>query len=234
MGLFINKGKHPDVFKNTEDIKDANQAFYERDYFSDLVNEQKKAYETLEQSLRALSAKNEHQDRNQTTRLQEIGGQLEDLQENIRKHEDYEEGLNEWLMNLDDKSNHIQATLEAEELVKKELLKQLQSVTQSNEAVRLQLGEFESANAQLTQKVNEQAEVQKQISEQLTSHEDTQQEVIKRMENQEALTDKILRQIEHIRSTLFERTSYLAEKIENSYKLTSSYVHHLMLPKEKK
>ncbi|CAM4078550.1 hypothetical protein [Lederbergia lenta] len=40
--------------------------------------------------------------------------------------------------------------------------------------------------------------------------------------------EKVVRQIDHIRSILFERMTYLAEKVENGYRLTSSYVYKLM------
>jgi hypothetical protein len=48
------------------------------------------------------------------------------------------------------------------------------------------------------------------------------------LDKQEALTEKIYRQLNHIRSILFERTNYLAEKMDEGYKLTSSYVYNLM------
>ncbi|MBI0577134.1 hypothetical protein IEC97_07155 [Neobacillus cucumis] len=53
-------------------------------------------------------------------------------------------------------------------------------------------------------------------------------QVLTRLDRQEALTEKILRQINHIRSILFERTNYLATKIEDGYKVTSTYVYKLM------
>ncbi|MDQ6597448.1 hypothetical protein E2K98_06635 [Bacillus salipaludis] len=57
-------------------------------------------------------------------------------------------------------------------------------------------------------------------------------QVLTRLDRQEALTEKILRQINHIRSILFERTNYLATKIEDGYKVTSTYVYKLMTGSE--
>lgn len=62
----------------------------------------------------------------------------------------------------------------------------------------------------------------------LLSRRDKQDEVLNRLEHQEALTEKITRQIEYFRSILFERTNYLAEKIESGYHHTSSYIANLM------
>ncbi len=73
-----------------------------------------------------------------------------------------------------------------------------------------------------------QEELQKQLAEKISKQEEFQTEVFTRLEQQEALTEKIFRQVNHIRSILFERTNYLAEKIDEGYKMTSSYVYNLM------
>ncbi|MEH7113880.1 hypothetical protein V7124_16015 [Neobacillus niacini] len=73
-----------------------------------------------------------------------------------------------------------------------------------------------------------QEELQKQLAEKIRKQEEFQTEVFTRLEQQEALTEKIFRQVNHIRSILFERTNYLAEKIDEGYKMTSSYVYNLM------
>src|SRR5699024_12866080 len=52
--------------------------------------------------------------------------------------------------------------------------------------------------------------------------------MLDRLENQEALMEKFHRQISEFRSILFERSSFLAEKIEDSYNLTSSYFYQLV------
>ncbi|WP_342430362.1 hypothetical protein [Neobacillus sp. FSL H8-0543] len=87
---------------------------------------------------------------------------------------------------------------------------------------------LQAANEQLATKINEQVELQKQFSQEFTKQEEFQTEVLSRLDKQEALTEKIYRQINHIRSILFERTNYLAEKMDEGYKITSSYVYNLM------
>lgn len=56
--------------------------------------------------------------------------------------------------------------------------------------------------------------------------------MLKRLDTQEALLDKLGRQLNHVRSILFERTNYLVDKIDEGYKLTSSYVYKLMTGSE--
>jgi hypothetical protein len=90
------------------------------------------------------------------------------------------------------------------------------------------LERYEVANHQLVLQLNKQLELQKEVAEKMTKQEEFQGGVLQRLDNQEALIDKISRQINHIRSILFERTNYLATKIDDGYKITSSYVYKLM------
>jgi hypothetical protein len=99
--------------------------------------------------------------------------------------------------------------------------------------LRNRLDRHEDTNHQLVLKMNQQLELQKEVAEKMTKQEEFQGEVLERLDNQEALMDKISRQINHIRSILFERTNYLATKIDDGYKLTSSYVYNLMTGSEK-
>lgn len=66
------------------------------------------------------------------------------------------------------------------------------------------------------------------MAQKLASQADFQTDVLTRLDNQEALTEKIYRQLNHIRSIIFERTNYLAAKVEEGYKITSSYIYKLM------
>jgi len=98
--------------------------------------------------------------------------------------------------------------------------------------LRQRLEHYEAANHQLVLQMNEQLELQKVVAEKMSKQEEFQGGVLQRLDNQEALLDKISRQINHIRSILFERTNYLATKIDDGYKITSSYVYRLMTGSE--
>ncbi|MFK9090600.1 hypothetical protein [Bacillus salipaludis] len=99
--------------------------------------------------------------------------------------------------------------------------------------LRNRLEENEEANHQLALQMNEQLELQKTAAEKMEKQEDLQGSVLKRLDNQDAILDKLARQVNHLRSILFERTNYLATKIEDGYKVTSSYVYKLMTGSEK-
>lgn len=258
MGLFINKNDHPEVFHNPGNIQESNQDFAKTDYLTVLIKGQKEAYESLLHSfydlknlhqqqetnqinqwndignqLKKLSENHQRQETNQINQWNEIGNQLKDLRENHHMQKEFESHVMDWLIKLDEENNKLQGILENEGQLKQEIMEKIHSVNQSTQEIMKRLEQYEATNQDLTQKINEQLDNHQQMAEQFTKQEDIQKEVLTRLDTQEALTEKILRQINHIRSILFERTNYLAEKIESGYKITSSYVYKLMTGSDK-
>ncbi|WP_066309173.1 hypothetical protein [Bacillus sp. FJAT-29814] len=134
-----------------------------------------------------------------------------------------------------------------ESLNKQELMEKVKQLSQSIEEMANRLEKNEMTNQLVLQQVNEQLELQKEtavkiseqeelqlkVAEKLEEQEERQTEVLTRLDTQEALVDKITHQLNHIRSILFERTNYLAGKIEEGYRVTSSYVYKLMTGTDK-
>lgn len=233
MGLYINKKGHPEVFQNPNNIHESNQGYAKIDYLSELIKGQKEAYESLHHSFHDLKNLHQQQENTQISQWKDIGKQLKELQENHHQQKEFESHVMEWLTKVDDENRKLQGMMENEGQLKQEMIEQITIISQSNQEIMNRLGQYESSNHELTLKINEQLEHHNQISEQFSKHEDVQNEVLTRLDSQEALTEKILRQINHIRSILFERTNYLAEKIESGYKVTSSYVYKLMTGSDK-
>ncbi|MCR2822492.1 hypothetical protein [Lederbergia panacisoli] len=225
MGLFINKNENPNVFKNNEQIRTHNQEFYKVDYLSELITQQREANEVLTHSFLDLKILYEQQEKTHTEQWTEIGDHLDELRDIHLKHEHFEGEVIEWLSKLNKKNAQM---IENEHALKQEWLEQMSKLSEMNEEIVNRLKKSESANEQLALKMKEQIELQKLMKEELSGQKDIQEQVSSRLENQEALTEKILREISHLRSVLFERASFLAEKIENGFKLTSAYVYNLM------
>ncbi len=138
----------------------------------------------------------------------------------------------EWLEKLDEKNSTLQLTIEDEVIFKQQMKNYMDTLNHSNSEVVNKLDKYGFANKQLELKVDEQLDLQNQLSQQISKQADTQMEVLNRLENQEALTEKVLRQIDYFRATLFERTNYLAEKIDTGYNYAVSYVSKIMTKNE--
>jgi hypothetical protein len=228
MGLFINKDKHPDVYKNNDRINESNQGSFKRNHLSELLEEQHTANEMLQHSFNELKDLFEKQGNKTANQWRYFGNRLYELKKGNQQHEKVESNMVEWLMKLDEKNSILQMTLENELKIKKDFIDRMNNLNHSNQEVVNRLDKFGLATDQLDLKVNEQLDLQKQMSFQGTKLEDKQNEVLKRMDSQEALTEKVSRQIDHFRSILFERTNYLAEKIDSGYNLTTLYFTKLM------
>lgn len=172
MGLYINKGKHPRVYKNKKKIHEPHQKMVRRDYLAEVIDEQYHANVSLLREIHEMKHQFLNQEVVQAKNWDKVVNQLNELSSNNQQHTEHEELI-----------IHLLKTQE---------------------------------------------ELQKQLSEKISKQEEFQTGVLNRLDQQEALTEKIFRQINHIRSILFERTNYLAEKIDEGYKITSSYVYNLM------
>lgn len=172
MGLYINKGKHPRVYKNKKKIHEPHQKMVRRDYLAEVIDEQYHANVSLLREIHEMKHQFLNQEVVQAKNWDKVVNQLNEISSNNQQHTEHEELI-----------IHLLKTQE---------------------------------------------ELQKQLSEKISKQEEFQTGVLNRLDRQEALTEKIFRQINHIRSILFERTNYLAEKIDEGYKITSSYVYNLM------
>lgn len=228
MGLFINHGHHPNVFKSQENIHAPNQGFVKYNSLTELLNEQQKANMELMKSIAELKSCSKQQEVVQKGHWNQIKHQMNALKENNLHREEFESQLVQRLKNLDEKSSHLQEIVENESLVTKSILEEINSLSESDREITDRLKENEVSNQVLSAQLNEQMDFQKEITEKLSIQEKHQVEVLKRLDTQEALTEKISRQLNHIRSIIFERTNYLAVKLEEGYKLTASHVYKLM------
>lgn len=228
MGLFINNRKHPDVFKNKQEIKAHNQSYTRKNFVTELVSEQQLFNEALKRSLADLKLRSMAQEKWHADQWHRVDNQLNDLWKSSQDHQNMENQIMESLRTINDKNAHLQTTLEGETLFKQEMIDQAQHLNETLSDITSRLEQQEEANQQLSRQLNEQLELQKETVEKMNNQGTFQEDVLKRLDNQEALTEKISRQVNHIRSILFERTNYLAAKIEDGYKVTSSYIYKLM------
>ncbi|ASK60996.1 hypothetical protein CFK37_01595 [Virgibacillus phasianinus] len=228
MALFINNGSHGDIYKNKGAIDEPNQSYFKRDHFEELVNGQLKVNESLNHSIHGLKVLYEKQENAQTGKWKEISNRLNELKRINVQHEKDQHYVLERLRNLESQNKKLEVTLANEQLSGKELMDQLNKLGNSHQAIVEQLETYCLENEVFKSKVNDQYELQHQMADRISQHEDAHGKVLDRLENQEALMEKVTRQIEYFRTILFERTNFLAEKIENGYHHTSSYIANLI------
>ena len=236
MGLYMNKSDHPDVYTNKKDISTSNKVYVRRNFLNDLLNEQQTTNHVLNETINELKSQYKQYKKTQNTKWKSVNRKIHYLNKSNQQHTETDNKILQQLDTLDEKNTDL-ITLLAESI-----LKQINHLTQSNKEISNRIEKTEAAKEQLFMGLTEQRLFQKEVVDRLANHEEIQKavieklahqeefqtEVLRRLDSQEALTEKIFRQINHIRSILFERTNDLATKIEDGYKLTSTYVYKLM------
>ncbi|MCP8970020.1 hypothetical protein [Ectobacillus ponti] len=240
MSLFMNHEHHPTLYKN-EHAATSNQKLARINSLTKLKSDQEAAAQLV---LAALSALQETQTTNHASLQHEMHGIREGQQLSTA-------AITQQLQHLQEKNATLQHALEQERAATNALLEEIGALRQNSESMAEQLEQERAATKtmaedihalksditeQLAKHETANEKLSAQLSEQLTMHEKTaqfQETVLQRLDQQEALTEKMSRQLQHIRSILFERTNYLAAKIEDGYKLTSAYVYKLMTGSDK-
>lgn len=252
----MNRDNHPDVYKNEGDLKEPNQSYYEYSPFTEMVNEQRKINDSLYRSFQELSQIYMNENHTHAAQWDEVNHHLFQLNSGNKQRQQFENHLMNQLAVLQEKDQQVKQILENESVIKQELINRINEISQTNQNIFHQLAQHESFEKQQTDQMSvmkddqkqlieqltkqalnqeqisdqlmKQVDYQEQMKSQMTKQTDYQEEVLSRLEKQEALIEKALRQLQHFRSIIYERSSYLAEKIEESYDLTSAYIYNYL------
>ncbi|WP_018930817.1 hypothetical protein [Gracilibacillus lacisalsi] len=191
MGLFINQSEHQGVFQHKEEIEDIpNQSYFKTDYFAEIIQAQKNFNESLTKEVKDIKRRHQQNEFTGFRKWKELSSRLEHLYNKTANHDKFELEVRKWLQMLDEK----------------------------NQEIISQLSDYKSSSEQLSSQVNEMHMLHQQMAEQISKQDEKQDKVLDSFENQEALLEKTFRQLDNLRSILFERTYHIVEKIENSWK----------------
>ncbi|SFD69976.1 hypothetical protein SAMN05216238_103208 [Lentibacillus persicus] len=228
MGLFINQHEHPYVFKNSGKILEPNQGYFHKDNFQEMLNDQKAINQKLADAFQEVKQLHHRQQQVNAGKWKHVSDELRAIRKREEKHDVFEDEVMKQLAKLARNGTQLQQLVEKEDIMKKDVADRVESLNESSMEIMEQLRTYDAANTKLIDEMNALAERNKEMAEQIDKQDQAQKNTLERLENQEALMEKVHRQISEFRAILFERSSYIAEKIEDSYNLTSSYVYKLM------
>lgn len=219
---------HPDVFKNNEGVLGHNQEHFKIDPMLEWMKEQQEAHTSLNRQLGTLEALIKQQKNVQSNQWQTVRARLNILLDNDVQQEQFSDEVIQSLAKLEVENKRLHSELANEHVANIEMMAEVQSMSEANQEIAHRLEGIAFVSKELTTQLNEQLTHQEKLSEQLTNQEDAQQEILSRLDTQEGLTEKIVRQMDYFRSILYERTNYIAEKVDDGYQLTSSYIARLL------
>ncbi|MFJ7934633.1 hypothetical protein [Sporosarcina sp. NPDC096371] len=214
MGLFMNSDEHPDVFKNDAAIVAQNQGHSKIDTLAEWMQEQQEANASLNRHISDLEMLLKQQTKNQSNQLNNVRNRVKELQDNDSRHGQFEKNVSKSLTKLDKKQQELHQILEDKHAVDKEFKMQVDTISESTNNMAV--------------KMTRQLDQQQQLAKLILRQENAQKDVISRLVNQEGVTEKMGRQLDHLRSLLYERTNVLTEKLEHSYTMTAAYLAKLL------
>ncbi|GGA83305.1 hypothetical protein [Ornithinibacillus halotolerans] len=233
MSLFINKKLHPTVFKNNASIKEPNQSYYETNYLKELIENQNKLNDSFHQSMKNFKISLQKHRHNDENRWQEVKHDIEVIKQSEQKHQEFEKEMRGWIKLLKQNNQELHRIVQSNSEVNEEILQEINRIHESNQLMMQQVEEFFSMNQQVNSKVETLVNGQETLLEQAVHTNEKQDKVINHLEKQDAILEKNNRELNHIRSIIFERTSFIAEKIEESVKLTSSVLYKFFTKSDK-
>jgi chromosome segregation ATPase len=233
MGVYINRSTHPNLFQTRKPIETQNQDYFHSDYMRDLLTNQKELQESLENALKSFKITFQKHQYSDDKRWRDINKQIQELSQSSEKHDSFMTQAREWLHVLENNNVELQKIIQSDSIVKENMKEEITRIHESNREMVGQLASYENLNEQLVTKMNELVELYQSMSTKITEQSNKQDTVIDNLEKQEAMMEKSYRQLNNLRSILYERTSYVAEKIEESYKLTSSILYKFLSGSDK-
>ena len=103
----------------------------------------------------------------------------------------------------------------------------MEDLNRSNNEISEPLEKVDNDQTKLLTRMDTQIEQQMNFSKVLEEQTIVQNEMSEQLNQHEGLLEKFSHQLTFLKSVLFERTHFIAEKIDNGYELTTTYLNKL-------
>ncbi|WP_264739237.1 hypothetical protein [Cytobacillus firmus] len=199
--------------------------------FLEMMNQRGKENDTLNKRLAALEEINKA--------IMETIENEEPVNQKILEQVSCQEAATQALSRKFDKfdafSEEAVSNFKAQEEMKAELSKKLdvQEVFHNTVMERLEQ-QFAAFSEEAEKKFKTQEQMKEELNKKLGVQEQASNSIMERLNRQEAITEKISRQLDNLKSVVYERASHLSERFEKSFKLLAKPVHSFFVHQEEK
>lgn len=199
--------------------------------FLEMMHEREKENDLLNKRLAALEGINKE--------ILEILENEEPVNQKILEQVSCQEAATQALSRKFDKfeafSEEAVSNFKAQEEMKAELSKKLDVQEVFHNTVMERLNQqFASFSEEAEKKFKTQEQLKEELNKKLREQEQASKSIMERLHRQEAITEKISRQLDHLKSIVFERASHLTERFEKSIKQLAKPVHSFFVHQEEK
>ncbi|MBM6619473.1 hypothetical protein [Bacillus suaedaesalsae] len=231
MGIDRNNRIKPKLFTSSINNANSNQHLYRTSPMTKFIEEQQKVNERISESYTdvydLMKVAKTEQNKYFTEVITQIQKQ-EHTQTRFGNRMEQQELVNQTLLDrilhLEKINLEMKKKLESDEIIHQAILDGLTAQDNFGQKISQKIFENEGMLDTINDQLSKQEELYKNLSETLALQEAFHKTIMERLDQQEAITQKISRQIDHLKSIIFERFSFITEKLENSWKTTSNYL----------
>lgn len=225
MGIYKNKKMAAYINQSIQKNEaSSNQKMFKRSYLHELLEEQKGINQSLANSLLEVNQSIEHSRQAQSKQIEKVIGKLsthEEIAGGLHHYFKEQEKTNEMMMNrliqLEKTNKVLVEKLEADGLLTQAFLEQ-----QARQEKKLEtISEKLLSESALDEKLAQAEKVYTDLSEKLGLQEVFHNTVMERLDQQEGLVKRLINEVDHLRSIIYERAADLQEKFEsNMHRIT--------------
>lgn len=237
MGIYKNSDIEPNIYHLDNNEITSNQKEYRKNYLQEILLEQAKMNDSLKhsvehvsQSLQLTNAAQQDQNKFMIHKLHSHDQFYERIEDYFQNQEKTNEFLLQRLTLLEEKNEAILEKIEAERLLTEAILDQQSIHDQVLHKLKENIDEEESVIDQL----KKQDDLFDEFSSKLELQQIFHNTVMERLDQQEGLMKKIIGELDHLRSVIYERAAHIAEKIEDQYHRITKPIQHFIVKKDTK
>ncbi|BAC15106.1 hypothetical protein [Oceanobacillus iheyensis HTE831] len=214
MSLYMNENEN--VYKSHEQLHAPNQQMFVRSHMSEVLEEHNNVQQSIMKSIRRLNSQMAGQGLKQQQNWNSITDQLQSLEEDSMNHKTMEQNVLDKLQILEENQQSISIQIKEEGISKQQITSHLTEMKKSQQVLQEMMDAMQITNEKYHAKVEEQNQLQQVVMQTLKEKDVEVENINERIESQEALLEKVVRQMDHFRGVMYERTNYLAKKLEST------------------
>lgn len=233
--VYINKKTSQSLYmhKPLEKVS-SNQEVFRKTPLHELLKQQNMLRDTLSNASNEINDLVSDSKKEQVKLYSQIIKELENhkqqtapLIDNAANQEVMYRSLLNRFIRMEEINHQLLKRFEDDEFINQGIIDQLTFQDTAIKQLSIKIEQYGGLQNNLTERIDEQTKINEDILKTLELQEAFHTTVLERLENQEAHSQKLSRDIDHLKSTLHERISFVVEKIEDHYRQIISFVTHL-------
>ncbi|MFD2445613.1 hypothetical protein ACFSO7_16760 [Bacillus sp. CGMCC 1.16607] len=223
------------VFTPKQPLPNPNQQSFRLNYLTEFLSQQINQNEAINESIDKVLSTVHQTQHTQEVKIEQIlkvnKEQTEISTQFLEKFENQGKttaDISNSLQELQDQNKQLSENIGKEQLINQAILDQLSFQDQQLKNTNSLLTNYVDLAMELTTQLQLQEKMVQEMDQKLQLHDVYHNTVMERLDKQEAFNEKIIRQLDFLKSLVFERVNLVIEKVENSYQSTTDYLNGLV------